>query len=962
MPNVELRDDSLLPRGKIRQLRAEMDALAERLPRERTTVSHLLDALLVIATPMDELHRLVPGVMAREPLATQEFIALLEEQRPRAEIGARALDEHEAQWSHRGGTGSAGPQPAQPGRDSAASRVLGAASPSGFAGAPRITTSGAGPMRSFGTGIPLPEPSGGRTCGLVPFDRLAGIGVATLLAGASVLPGRRQGLMDAVTGMGLCLGALESLYDAVAHHDLDRLTRRTIELTGGWLGQPMLPRDVATDVLPGPTLLADGRPLGPGDLRDVGLEQGRPWPGPGGGIPWPDPGGPPVPGGDPWGGIPRPPLGPTGGPDWCPPVHPERCEIEREWCWTELMHELSRGGLNAPRNDYVHADGITGIEPSPACAGQPVAIVGGAFGTTQPPGIEVRVRTARGCVAAQVVSWSDDRIEIVLPDDVTSSCVGFFDPARAAEAEDATNHLNGQLDSINSWLQCLRMSTIPRVPGPRLDDCPPCTGDNALLAGPPVITMFQIIVTMSQINGPNDDDIVVLPGQQVTLRWLVANADTITIRRTSNVGPTFGGATTVTNPPGGSFDLGVAAHTTPQLWTYELEATNACGTVTAQTSAVATADPALEIAAIEVTQGIQTPDHDVRLVRGKQGVIRVTPSHGLGSFGGGRVPGVTGRLRLRTGTDAWSPWFDPINGSNPATPTPGASVTVVGSPDREATDDTLNFLLPVARARGPLAVEVELRVDDYGAPAGRRGASSRPRRAFGPFAFHQRARIDLRYVRIRWQNGAAATPQTPTDAACVETLERSMRRMPARLGVIERVPGVGVQVAEVPTGATNAAFNNDVARIVRELVDEFDDQHNCSVWEWLTQWLGSDCPEDDGAYWALITGGPSGGVAAGIPSNTYLTPVNDENRAPHELGHSLGQLHIEVACPNGRQAGGGEPPENYANDGQLTDVAFDLDLNQTVTDLDEVWDIMTYCGTRWTKPQRSQQLFDHIGS
>ena len=35
----------------------------------------------------------------------------------------------------------------------------------------------------------------------------------------------------------------------------------------------------------------------------------------------------------------------------------------------------------------------------------------------------------------------------------------------------------------------------------------------------------------------------------------------------------------------------------------------------------------------------------------------------------------------------------------------------------------------------------------------------------------------------------------------------------------------------------------------------------------LTEWLGSDCPDDDGFYWALITGTFYRGKAAAIPAS-----------------------------------------------------------------------------------------------
>lgn len=922
----------LVPPSRLSRLRRAVETIGRREPRNAIAFEGVLDALLATLRPLEQLHPLVPEVLARDDSATREFIAILEVQVARAGVGGRALDAHTPQWPDRPTT-----QPAE-------RRRLGS-------GALPLTLSGGGhllggvamgPMGGVGgSTIPIPGPSGGRGCGLVPFASLAGIGIATFVATASVDLRRGQVMFDTTTGMGLCIGAIESLFDAVVHHDLGRLHRRISWLADGWAGTPTLS---GPQVLPDPRRVrgSDGLPGNrPGGLPGTGEHV---FPERGGSL---GPAGPGMPGGG--GGWPNP-GGPAGGGLPCPPVIPERCEIDRELCWLELMHELGRGGrISVPTNDHVHARGIAALQPSSVCSGNQVSIIGTGFGESQGL-VEVRVPTGRGCVPVEVSSWSDERIDLVLPDDVTSGCIGFFDPMIADQGREAADRLNSQLGSINSWLACLQMTKVPHIPGPMRDRCPPCTEMNRLIAGPPRIGEFELVTDLPGI---------VISGEDVELRWLVDNTESIRLERVTTNGPSFDGATSVDDPPGQSYDLGVATHTAPQLWTYRLTATNGCGSTTQEVTAVATADPGLRVEAVEVSQGIQTEDHSVRLVRRKQGVIRVVPGHGLNGFGGGVVPAVTGRLRLRTGAEAWSPWFDPINGSSPTSPTPGAAISVVAGPDLANTDDTLNFLLPTHRAVGPLHLEVELRVDDYGAPSGMAGFSSQTARSFGPFAFHQRARVHHRYVRVRWQDTATAAAQTPTHEQCVDTLEGTMRRIPARLGSIEPLEGVGVQVAEVPTG-TGDVWVANATRIVRELVEEFDDRHNCSLYEWLTQWLGSDCPEDDGAYWALIAGGSRKGRAAGIPSNTYLTSVG-MNVAPHELGHSLGQLHIMVACPNGLQAQGGEPAFLYPNNGQLTDVPFDLDTNQTVTGANGVWDIMTYCDVHWTKPTRSQRLYDFIG-
>jgi hypothetical protein len=134
---------------------------------------------------------------------------------------------------------------------------------------------------------------------------------------------------------------------------------------------------------------------------------------------------------------------------------------------------------------------------------------------------------------------------------------------------------------------------------------------------------------------------------------------------------------------------------------------------------------------------------------------------------------------------------------------------------------------------------------------------------------------------------------------------------------------------------------------------------------------GVVCAEDHDAYWAVLV--PSTGVwgkANGTPGREYITPMHAISGG-HELAHCLNQHHIAGAgC-----SGGGNPaanpfepttdPANWEDGGGIpADVAvpFDVIRNRTVTDEEDgVWDLMTYCQTRWTTPQRWQMMFDFIG-
>ena len=367
--------------------------------------------------------------------------------------------------------------------------------------------------------------------------------------------------------------------------------------------------------------------------------------------------------------------------------------------------------------------------------------------------------------------------------------------------------------------------------------------------------------------------------------------------------------------------------------------------------------PALRIESIEVTQSIQTLPATVRLVESKPTVVRVTVRHGLAGWGANTVPNVRGRMRVRGPDVGTSPWFDAANGTvdSPMVATPGASITVKAAPARNATDDTLNFLIPPGWARGTnTRVDVEVRVAGFGAAGGFAGFSEQVSSGAGPMRFERRRTLQYRYIRLAWAGGSA-----PTDQVCRNTLAGSVPLLPTPSAGVAPVPGVGIQTVSVASGS-------DGSNERRNLLNDWDDRHNCSTFESLFEWLGFDCPEDDGAIWVLIPGQFARGEAYAIPSNVCMTPPSNGPYAAHEVAHCLNQAHVSVSCANGQQATGGDAPSAWPNMAQLQDVPFDSVRNRALTLAGTgVFDVMTYCGTpnnTWPVPLRWQRLWDRIGS
>ena len=599
------------------------------------------------------------------------------------------------------------------------------------------------------------------------------------------------------------------------------------------------------------------------------------------------------------------------------------------------MYFTTSGTVRSAPDKIRWADNITSINMLGQCAGDTIIINGHDFGNQQPNGVDLIMTVNDICVPIFVEpnKWTDCSIEVILPQGINSSAVGFVD----------TGYLNylevryqEAIEKANVASRCFLLHMNPIRPN--LSKCPPSTSTNMITAGLPIIRDFKA----------NSQNIVIVePNDSIVLSWDVENSDEISIEKTSNDGLTFGGSDSIINPCGTSYNLGSPNHNMPKEYNYRLTAKNFCGTVTKNVIIICSKKPNIEIQNIEITQGIQKIDNSVKLIKYKQTVIRVFMNHGLNGFWDNEVSGVTGRIKVRTSDGIWTGWFYPINGSgSPPTSTQDASITIPDSVNRENTDDTLNFLLPAYLCRHTINIKMEIKVIGFGRPndilPGFDETIDIPESINTSFQFHERSELTIKYIRVN--NGS-----TPTHEDCTEVIRRSLQRIPTPdySNIIE-LPGVGVQ----------SVSNNGES--IKDLLCDFDDQHNCSFIEWVTPWI-FDCPEDDYAIWALITGKFYRGSAADIPSNTYITPRGSGNvtKAAHELSHCLNQPHINVCG-----ASGGDSPRDWPNNGKLIDVPFNIEQNSTVTDDNgnDVGDIMTYCDTRWPMPKRWNELYSEIGA
>jgi len=748
-------------------------------------------------------------------------------------------------------------------------------------------------------------------CSLVTLEGMAGI----YLAAFNVFhndPKELAGAMDAVAGLSLMQGRLESLSGSFWHGGQGELEdfMRWGDLTGDPFFQPdpgdPFPEEPFTPLLDGP------------------------FPPPGDNFGW-----------------------------------------MREHCEGMLIDALTGAAGNAPnRAPVAWADNIDSITLQGTCARNAMIIRGHDFGN-QPEGAQLIMSVNGNCAEVPVDPrfWNDTRIVVILPVGVSPGTVGFYNPLDLNIWNRWVSSVNGHASTVLVASKCLGAPiSLPTLePWPAQVPCPPNFGVNYVAVGLPIINLFEAISSIETDTGPvvleSGDRIRVSPGENLALQWNVSNADTFMVELVSNVGLAFGRRDTIVDPVDDFYDFGSTSHNEPRLYEYRLTATGVCGSQEATVVISASKRPNLSIDGIEVTHSIQTPENTVTLIENKRAVVRVQMSHQLNGFNDLlKLDGVRGRMRVISEGGQPTEWQDPINGSGPPpAPTPGASIDVPATADfdRANTDDMLNFLLPAAWCRGSIRIEVEATINNFAVPAGGVGFSETPDRSFGNINFERSELEPIRFLPAELELDGETIPR-PSDQQCQDFLTETLKYIPTQNPVMSRLPGSDVSfnidsfTINTPFGEFSRSLSYDYAGnvLLRWIVISREVEALSAVF---------DGRPVDFDYWAVLVplGGPGlWGEAGGIPAREYITPMANDAGA-HELAHCLNQEHLGVACPNGQQAPGGDDPDTWVGGGAVIQVPFDITANSTVTG---AWDLMTYCNTTWTNVRRWNQIFNYINS
>lgn len=492
---------------------------------------------------------------------------------------------------------------------------------------------------------------------------------------------------------------------------------------------------------------------------------------------------------------------------------------------------------------------ITSITPLSACPGQTLVIDGSGFG---PKSKRVLFATLGGNAEGQVTTWTDARIEVVVPPDTMCGDIQLLIP-------------------VGKTTTCT---------GQTVDVYKPGSGNVYFDGGVPVINGFTGNAKATRLR--------VDPGGSVEFAWQVCPSSAAVVLRIRETETATVVKTQTGLPADGRYMYAVAPYTTARTLECTLEVTNAC--LPAPVQATITADiapmPNVKIEGIEVTQGIQTfwrtgvTDNSISTVAGKDTIVRVYISADMGGFKNDEVAQIRGWLTVGASTT-----LSPINGITPANPTGGTPFFTArkrSAIDRGNLAHTLNFRIPAALATGTKSLFAYLIVP------GPAGTVDQIASKLMNWTWVTEPTVKVRYVRIRDEHDPMNIVAAPTDAQCRQTVLRAVDMLPFPPDVAPALSATHTTTRDFTIDAQGSALVGDIGnlRTIAEILGAF----GFATFDADERWIGLTVPWFRGwGGWKVCVTPASSAVSGG-----------ERLRAAHELGHTLGLCHMhDTACFQG---------------------------------------------------------------
>ena len=446
-----------------------------------------------------------------------------------------------------------------------------------------------------------------------------------------------------------------------------------------------------------------------------------------------------------------------------PLVDPTRdpCEIVREICRNMVFG--GTGQLTLPPINNVLVDNIDSINSTTACAGEQVRVTGHDFGNQQGEN-DVVINN----VSVEIMSWSDTEIVIIIPDDTGPGCIGIRDRERENNRRQIFNHNARAIEELNEGLMCLGRPGIGNS-FPQYHPTPAeCTGNNFFEGSKPTIHSFT--ANRSQF-------LKVEPGADISLSWIVTNADRVHVLRISGEGPAVNIDSYADTIESTSHSLGTYETLNPDETKYAILAYNGCGSVSAEITVTLDQKPALHDLGIEVTQTIQhfetLLDHprnnSVQMIAKKLTMVRVHLASGVTNgfnWGAGAnvLPNITGILYVENEQNELYQ-IAPIN--------PGQIMNAQIHGNRNNIDHSLNFILPIDLTKGTLKLTARVYQQGYESNfySGRNTSIQNPTEVI----FETKGRIKIVVMLFRDNKHGLARP---TMADYYQSLQEARTRFP----------------------------------------------------------------------------------------------------------------------------------------------------------------------------------------